>query len=222
LRRSDLMARWDGDEFTLLFPGTTLDGACRAVDKVLHMFAQEKFRTSDGRPIPISFSAGIISVPPDAKIEEAMAEADRFLYLAKANGRGRWMSSTDWVQPPTEKVLLAADDPQVTEMIQQCMQSEGLQIVHCRDAGTALQAALNMSFKLCILDLHKQAALLPGGSSLLGELRRAGQSMPVLMLTSLDQNQGLAVGFELGADDYLVKPFTAFDLMSHARHLLRR
>lgn len=224
LRRSDLMARWDGDEFTLLFPGTTLDGACRAVDKVLHMFAQEKFRTSDGRPIPISFSAGIIAVPPDAKIEEAMAEADRFLYLAKANGRGRWMSATDWVQPPTEKVLLAADDPQVTEMIQQCMQNEGLQIVHCRDANTALQAALNMPFKLCILDLHNQAALLPGGSTLLGELRRAGagQAMPVLMLTSLGQNQGLAVGFELGADDYLVKPFTPFDLMSHARHLLRR
>jgi two-component system, cell cycle response regulator len=224
LRRSDLMARWDGDEFTLLFPGTTLDGACRAVDKVLHMFAQEKFRTSDGRPIPISFSAGIISVPPDAKIEEAMAEADRFLYLAKANGRGRWMSATDWVQPPTEKVLLAADDPHITDLVTQSLQREGVQVVHCPDANTALQAALNMSFKLCILDLHKNGAMTHGGGSLVGELRRASGAhpMPLLMLTSLGHDQDLAVGFELGADDYLVKPFSPFDLMTHVRHLMRR
>ncbi len=221
LRRSDLLARWDADKFTLLFPGTTLEGACRAVDKVLQMFAQEKFRTPDGRPVPISFSAGVISVATDAKVEESIAEADRFLYLAKANGRGCWMSSADWKQPPLEKVLLAEDDPLMAETITHCLEREGLQVVHCPDSHSAVQAVLNIPFKLCILDLHKANHK---GHSLLGEIRRLSikDAPPVLMLTTLGQNQEVAVGFELGADDYLVKPFSPFDLMTRVHQLLRR
>jgi two-component system, cell cycle response regulator len=221
LRRSDLLARWDADEFTLLFPGTTLEGACRAVDKVLHMFAQEIFRTADGRTIPISFSAGIISVSPDARVEEAISEADRFLYLAKANGRGRWMSATDWVQPPVEKVLLAAEDSAIAKLIGETLAQEGLQAVHCPDVPSTLQALMNSTFKLCILDLHKSAS---NGNSILTEIRRLTDenALPVLMLTSLGLDDEVAIGFELGADDYLVKPFTAFDLMLHVRNLLRR
>jgi len=221
LRRSDLLARWGEDEFILLFPGTTLDGACRAVDKVLHMFSQEQFRTPDGRQVPISFSAGIITANAEAKVEEIVAEADRYLYMAKANGRGRWMSATDWKQPPSETVLLTQDDPILAGTIIECLQKDGMQVVHCVDLPGTLAALEKQTFKLCILDMVSNQT---NGRGVISEIRRVskGHPPPVLMLASLGQNQEIAIGFELGADDYLVKPFSPYDLMNRVYHLIRR
>jgi two-component system cell cycle response regulator len=221
LRRSDLLARWGGDEFVLLLPGTPLPGARQALDKMLGALAHHPFRTREGTPVPLSFSAGLVTVPPEAAVEQAMAEADRCLYLAKTGGRGRVVAENDRAVLPANKILLAEDDPIVADAVASSLRREGFEVVHCMDGNAALSASQSANYSLCILDLKGEAI---GGHSLLAEMRRRsrGPRLPVLMLTHLGADQEVYRGFELGADDYLVKPFTPYDLMSRIHNLLRK
>jgi two-component system cell cycle response regulator len=221
LRRSDLLARWGGDEFALLLPNTNLQGARFALEKMFNMLASAPFRSQDGRPVPLSFSAGLVSVPPEAVVEKVMAEADRYLYLAKTSGRGRMVSESDPSMQPTQKILLAESDEIVASAVAASLQREGFEVFRCKDGAEALNAALANPFSLLILDL-KQDDL--GGRSLLSEIRRhaRGKPLPVLMITSLGKDSDVVRGFELGADDYLVKPFSPYDLMTRVHNLLRK
>ncbi|HKP94660.1 MAG TPA: diguanylate cyclase [Fibrobacteria bacterium] len=221
LRRSDFLARWGGDEFSLLLPNTNLQGARSVLEKLFSALAAAPFRTQDGRPVPLSFSAGLISVPPECAVEKAMAEADRFLYLAKANGRARMVSEADPAGAPAQKILLAEEDDQVASMVMSSLGREGFEVLHCRDGESALRAALSTPCALWILDLKQEAS---PGRSLLTDLRSGwrGSRVPVLMITSLGADQALARGFRLGADDYLVAPFSPYELMTRVHNLLRK
>ncbi len=221
LRRSDLLARWGGDEFALLLPNTNLLGARFAVEKLFTALSGSPFRTQDGRPVPLSFSAGLVSVPAEASVEKAMASADRFLYLAKTGGRGHMVSEADQMPAQAKKILLAESDDLVAALVAENLSREGFEVVHCRDGGEALRSALAHPCALWILDLKQEAV---HGRSLLYDLRTSwrGARVPVLMITSLGADQALARGFELGADDYLVKPFSPYDLMTRVHNLLRK
>lgn len=221
LRRSDVLARWGGDEFVLLFPGTPVAGARYALDKVLGALAGSPFRTREGTPVPLSFSAGLVSVPAEAAVEQAMAEADRCLYLAKSGGRGRVVAENDRAVLPMNRILLVEDDENVAGAVAASLHREGFDVAHCRDGSSALSATQAASYSLCILDLKGESI---GGHALLAEMRRRtrGPRMPVLMLTALGTDQDVVRGFELGADDYLVKPFSPYDLMSRIHNLLRK
>jgi diguanylate cyclase (GGDEF)-like protein len=221
LRRSDFLARWGGDEFALLLPNTNLMGARFALDKMFATLAASPFRTFDGRPVPLSFSAGLISVPPGAAVERAIAEADRYLYLAKSGGRGRIVSEADPAVPRTHKILLAENDDGIAAMVVDHLEREGFEVLRCRDGAGALRAALATPCSLWILDLQQEEL---AGRSLLAELRAnwRGNRVPVLMLAPLGRDQAVARGFQQGADDYLVKPFSPYDLTARVHNLLRR
>jgi two-component system, cell cycle response regulator len=221
LRRSDFLARWGGDEFALLLPSTNLMGARYAVEKMFSTLAASPFRSHDGRPVPLSFSAGLVSVPADASVEMVMAEADRYLYFAKTSGRGRMISESDQTTRVHHKILLAESDEQIAKIIRASLEREGLQVMHCKDGTSALQAVQANPFSLLVLELNQENM---DGKSLLFEIRRheRGRSLPVLMISSLGNDQDVARGFELGASDYLVKPFTPYDLMTRVHGLLRK
>lgn len=221
LRRSDLLARWGGDELVMLLPNTNLQGARFALEKALGLLATEPFRTQDGGPVPLSFSAGLVSVLPETPIERVMADADRCLYLAKTNGRARLVSEADRTSPSPNRVLLATGDDAVAAVAGGALTREGFQVVHCRDGASALRASLSGEFSLHILDLKGESI---DGHGLMGELRRRprAQHVPILMITSLGTDTDVVRGFQLGADDYLVKPFSPFDLMTRVHNLLRR
>jgi diguanylate cyclase (GGDEF)-like protein len=221
LRRSDLLARWGGDEFALLLPNTHLQGARIALEKMFTALANAPFRTQDGRPVPLTFSAGLVSAPPDAGVEKVLAEADRCLYVAKTGGRGRVVSEADQARAPARKVLLAEEDEQVAAGVSASLGREGFEVIHCRDGATALRSAMAMPCALWILDVKQEAVR---GRSLLFDLRSSwrGGRVPVLLITGLGADQALAQGFQLGADDYLVKPFSPYDLMTRVHNLLRK
>lgn len=117
------------------------------------------------------------------------------------------------------KILIVEDEPKTGTYLKQGLTEAGF-ITDLAVTGTDGQyLALTETFDLIILDV-----MLPGinGWDVLRALRAAGKSMPVLFLTARDQVDDRVKGLELGADDYLVKPFAFSELLARVRTLLRR
>jgi diguanylate cyclase (GGDEF)-like protein/PAS domain S-box-containing protein len=86
LRRHDLLGRYGGDELALLFPETTLDGATQVTDRIQRAVTVLRL-THDGRPVPLTISAGLVARRLDESLTGACERADKALYEAKAAGR---------------------------------------------------------------------------------------------------------------------------------------
>ncbi len=121
------------------------------------------------------------------------------------------------------KILIVEDEPKTGDYLKQGLTEAGLVADLVRDGWDGLHLAVSGEkggeYDLVILDV-----MLPGlnGWQVLEGLRRAGRTMPVLFLTARDQVDDRVKGLELGADDYLVKPFAFAELLARVRTLLRR
>ena len=117
------------------------------------------------------------------------------------------------------KILLVEDEPKTAAYLRKGLSEEGFIVDIAADGEKGLHAAKSFGFDLIVLDV-----MLPGrdGWEILTEIRRAGQQTPVLMLTARDAVPDRVKGLELGADDYLVKPFAFSELLARIRSLLRR
>jgi two-component system copper resistance phosphate regulon response regulator CusR len=117
------------------------------------------------------------------------------------------------------KILIVEDEPKTGDYLKQGLAEAGFTVDLVRDGHDGLHRALTEAYDLAILDV-----MLPGldGWSVLAGIRRAGKDMPVLFLTARDQVEDRVKGLELGADDYLVKPFAFSELLARVRTLLRR
>jgi two-component system OmpR family response regulator len=117
------------------------------------------------------------------------------------------------------RVLMVEDEPGVARGVAQALVAEGFAVDHEADGWAGLKAARSGSYDVIVLDI-----LLPSmnGYRVCGALREAGDWTPVLMLTAKDGEHDEAEGLELGADDYLTKPFHMIVLLARIRALLRR
>ncbi len=117
------------------------------------------------------------------------------------------------------RILVIEDEIKVARFIEQGLREEGFMVETALDGGVGLTKALAGAFDLLILDV-----MLPvkDGFSVLRELRAAGVISRVLMLTARDGVGDRVHGLDLGADDYLVKPFAFAELLARVRALLRR
>jgi two-component system, OmpR family, copper resistance phosphate regulon response regulator CusR len=122
------------------------------------------------------------------------------------------------IQAPV-KILIVEDEPKTGDYLRQGLSEAGLTTDLARDGNDGLHLALGGEYDLILLDV-----MLPGidGWRVLASLRRAGVNTPVLFLTARDQVDDRVKGLELGADDYLVKPFAFAELLARVRSLLRR
>jgi len=118
--------------------------------------------------------------------------------------------------PP--RVLIVDDEPTIVNFLRTGLRYEGFEIAEAHDGGEALEIAARFHPDVVILDL-----MMPGmdGYQLCRRLRGNPQ-MGILMLTAKDEVQDRIHGLDLGADDYLVKPFDFDELLSRIRALLRR
>lgn len=117
------------------------------------------------------------------------------------------------------RILIIEDEPKAGEYLLKGLTESGF-IVDWASTGTdGLHLAQTGTFDLVILDV-----MLPGinGWDLIRELRKTNESLPVLFLTARDDVHDRVKGFELGADDYLVKPFAFAELLARIRSLLKR
>jgi len=116
-------------------------------------------------------------------------------------------------------VLVVDDDAPIRRMLSRTLAAEGYEVETAADGGEALAAVERSVPDLLVLDVS-----MPGvdGLDVCRRVRRAGLGLPILLLTARDAVADRVVGLDAGADDYLVKPFAAEELLARARALLRR
>ncbi len=124
------------------------------------------------------------------------------------------------------KILIVEDDPAVRDVVEHALSREGIRTLAVGDGETALERLRQEAepFDLILLDV-----MLPGrdGVSVCGEIRAgdagsASNDVPIIMLTARNDETSVVVGLEVGADDYITKPFSPRELVSRVRAHLRR
>jgi DNA-binding response OmpR family regulator len=116
------------------------------------------------------------------------------------------------------RVLIADDDPGILDVVSFALENEGYETVSVDSGEKALEAAAGDAFDIVVLDV-----MMPGTSGLeVCRRLRADSRVPILMLTAKDAELDRVLGLELGADDYVTKPFSVPELVSRVRAILRR
>lgn len=117
------------------------------------------------------------------------------------------------------RILIIEDDREIAHLVELHLKDAGYEVVLAYDGDTGLDFALSKAFDLIVLDL-----LLPGmdGLEICRRVRAAPAYTPILMLTSRSAEIDRVLGLEIGADDYLTKPFSIRELLARVKALLRR
>jgi two-component system response regulator RegX3 len=116
------------------------------------------------------------------------------------------------------RILLVDDEPAIVDAVSYALAGEGFEVESRSDGEAALSAALGERFDLVLLDL-----MIPklSGTEVCRRLR-AESDVPIVMLTAKDAEVDRVLGLEIGADDYVTKPFSVAELVSRVRAILRR
>jgi two-component system response regulator RegX3 len=118
----------------------------------------------------------------------------------------------------TARVLLADDERDILDSVGYALRREGFEVKEVADGEAALAEARASDFDVVVLDI-----MMPGASGLdVCRTLRAESDVPIIMLTAKDAELDRVLGLELGADDYLPKPFSIAELVSRVRAVLRR
>jgi DNA-binding response OmpR family regulator len=117
------------------------------------------------------------------------------------------------------RILVVEDEPAISDAVAYALREEGYEVDAVGDGADALDRARTRQYDLMVLDL-----LLPGkpGVDVCTELRADRSDLPIVMLTARDAELDRVRGLDLGADDYVTKPFSMAELVSRIRSLLRR
>lgn len=118
-----------------------------------------------------------------------------------------------------KKILVVEDDPAIRMALEDDFKFEGYQVTSASTGHEGMEKAQDLNLDIILLDLT-----LPGmdGLEICKELRRRDISTPIIMLTAKSQSFDKVLGLELGADDYVTKPFSPFELRARVKALLRR
>ncbi len=119
----------------------------------------------------------------------------------------------------SELILLVDDEPNILHLAQLYLERDGYRIETAVDGPGALKAAYDFHPHLMVLDV-----MLPGldGFEVCRQIRAANNPLPILMVTARDEDIDKIIGLELGADDYLTKPFNPRELVARVKAILRR
>lgn len=116
------------------------------------------------------------------------------------------------------RILIVDDEERIRRLVRMYLERSGFDVVEAEDGNEAVEIALSQSLSLVILDL-----MLPGmdGRDVCAQIRQSSE-VPIVMLTAAGDEVNRIHGFELGADDYVVKPFSPRELVMRVKALLKR
>ena len=144
------------------------------------------------------------------------------VYPAAALGFGSLVRETllglEDIKPSTS-ILVVEDDENILNLLSAYLESAGHSVVTAKDGAVGLENALTGQFDICILDV-----MLPNksGTEIAAAMRDNGSDTPILFLTALGNEADILRGFGVGADDYMVKPFSPRELLVRIEAILRR
>ncbi|QSZ40667.1 response regulator [Sulfurimonas aquatica] len=117
------------------------------------------------------------------------------------------------------KILLLEDDEVLAETLVELLESEGFEVTHVADGELALESTFLKQFSILLLDVNVPYL---DGFELLKSLRESGDTTPAIFITALTDVASLSKGFDMGADDYIKKPFDFDELLVRINALLRK
>ena len=148
---------------------------------------------------------------------QALGQATNCNEMQRSFQRGRWRRMLQSMDQ-TPHILVIDDDREIRDLLARFLEKQRMRVTAVRDGKEARRAWLNGHFQLVVLDL-----MLPGESGLdLARWLRTQSPIPIVMLTAMGEETDRIVGLELGADDYMPKPFSPRELVARIRAVLRR
>src|SRR5947209_19357286 len=120
---------------------------------------------------------------------------------------------------PGTRVVVVEDEPAIRRGVVDALRATGYQVTEAADGAKGLEEAVRLGIDLVLLDL-----LLPkrDGLDVLAEVRKVRPTLPVIILTARGTEDDRVRGLKMGADDYVVKPFSARELLARVEAVLRR
>jgi diguanylate cyclase (GGDEF)-like protein len=214
------LGRLGGGDFALLAPGADLESiriiASEALEIVKSLEVEE---LEEGEPA-LTATIGVLTARPEDPFDESLEIARQRIFQARAL-EGDQVVAEDATATAEGRVLVAEDDEISATILLHRLEKEGLEAVRFDNGSDALQDALRETPILVILDVK-----MPGldGFEVLERLRKdqTFSHVPIIMLTSMGQEADIVRAFRMGADDYILKPFSPTELSARVRRLLVR
>jgi len=222
LRATDGLARWGPDEFAAVFPGEDQFGGKCATEKVMAKLRQEAFAGPGGAPVQVSLSAGIAVVHGERSPDDAIAEADRYLFEAKSSGGDRVICNQSPLARAPRRVLIVHDDDITARVMGNLLEKEGFDVTRMSDPKQAAETTSGKErFHLILVGEG-----VGGGKGFvaLEAIRRIPQNhrVPIVMLLTENSEESMVKALDLGANDYLTRPFDPSNFMAHMRRLVSK
>jgi len=215
------LARVGGGDFALLMPGGDLDAIADVAAGALQVVKELSVQALAAEEAPLTATIGVMAGEPGTPLEEAIDIARRRIFQAREAHGDRVAVADPDADAHTARVIVAEDDEISATILLHRLHKEGLDVERYDNGQDAYQAALARRPDLLILDVK-----MPGldGFEVLDRLRRNADfaGTPIIMLTSMGKEADVVRGFRLGADDYILKPFSPTELSARVRRLLKR
>ena len=218
--KGDALGRWETAELVAILPDKTAEDAKRVLEATILALGQgdtlEEYRTEG---IEIELTGGVTLVEGTPELREVISAAERSLYSARSSEKDTVHTDADPLALVLQRILLVEDDRVTATLIHHRLIRDGHEVIDFLDGAEAFEWAKDAEFDLAILDVK-----VPGmdGFELLSKIRAIPRfaDIPIVMLTGMGSEADVIRGLELGADDYMLKPFSPSELLARVRRLL--
>ena len=216
----DALGRWERAELVAILPGKSADEAKDVLESTMrHLSESEALEDVRSVGIDVAFSGGVALADANQDLRDSISVAERLAYNTMSWDEGSELSADDPLELPLRRILLVEDDRVTATLIRHRLIRDGHEVVDFLDGHDAFEWASEEEFDLAILDVK-----VPGmdGFELLERLRKIERlaDVPIVMLTGMGSESDVIRGLELGADDYVLKPFSPSELLARVRRLL--
>lgn len=212
---------WYGDEFVLIFPNIEEIKIAKRLQAFLDFMLLHTFNL-DHQAIKTTFSAACKQFSIGLDVEKAYIKVSSLVNEVKARGKSQILCSERCGSIPQRKILLAEEDEIVSSLIVHRLEKEDFKVVHIETGPEVLEKLTSdPSYSLVILDVKLPEM---GGFEVIERIRGNSiiKNIPVIILTAMGKEHDVIHGLEVGANDYMVKPFSPLELLARIQRYLRK